>query len=132
MKKALSIVLMAALSLTMIFSMTGCGGPTDEQLNKMEELMSKYETAVADCDAEYAKFAEAAGDDENLADINNSLDEVKNLLTETRKTFDENKNSYSEEQADEVIASLDEQVKKCEVFLKTLQDANAAIAASEK
>lgn len=126
MKKVWSIVLAALMSLAMMFGLTACGGPTEEQSAKMEELMTELETIVADCQAEYDVLAAAMEGDEGLAEVTQTMDTVNQSMDEMRKAFDENKSSYSEEKADEVIAAIEDQIEKAETFFKALQDANAA------
>ena len=127
MKKILRMLFIAALSLIMVFGMAACdSGPTEEQSVKMEELMTRYETIVADCEKEFDKISETVSD-EDIASIQESLDKVKKLVAETREGFDANKSTYTEEKADEVIASFKDQIQKSETFLKSLQVANAAL-----
>ena len=125
MKKVLSIVLAALMSLTMMFGLTACGGPTEEQSKKMEDLMTQIESVIAECETEYDKLAISMEGQEGLADVTKTMDGVKKTTEDMRKMFDENKDSYDEEKADEVIASFEDQLKKSEDFLKALQDANA-------
>lgn len=127
MKKILRMLFIAVLSLMMVFGMAACNsGPTEEQSEMMEELMTKYETIVADCEKEFDKISETVSD-EDVASIQETLDKVKKLVAETREGFDANKSTYTGEKADEVIASFEDQIQKSETFLKSLQDANAAL-----
>ncbi len=124
MKKIYSVMVMSILALTMMFSLTACGGPSEEQAKKMEDLMVKYETVVADCSTEFAKFPQVDDEDynKNLKTSKETLDTIKEQVVEMRKAYEDNKNSYTPEKADEVIASLEEQVKKGETFLQSIKD----------
>ena len=126
MKKVLGTFVAGLLCLTMVLGLTACGGPTEEQSAKMEELMTELETIVSDCQAEYDVLAAAMEGDEGLAEVTQTMDTVNQSMEEMRKAFDENKSSYSEEKADQVIAAIEDQIEKAETFLKALQDANAA------
>lgn len=125
MKKVLSAFATGLLCLTMMLGLTACGGPTEEQSKKMEDLMTQLETIIEDCETEYDKLAIAMEGDEGLADVTKTMDDVRKSVEDMRKAFDENKDSYTEEKADEVIAAMESQIEKGEAFLKALKDANA-------
>lgn len=125
MKKVLSMVLAALMSLTMMFGLTACGGgPTEEQSAKLEELMTRFETIMADCETEYDKLATLMEGQEGMDEVTQTMENVRKTAEDMRKSYDENKDSYDEEKADEVIALLETQIKNGENFLKSLKDAN--------
>lgn len=125
MKKGWSAFTAGLLCLTMMFGLTACGGPTEEQSAKMEERMTKLESLIADCETEYDKLAVAMEGDAGLADVTKTMNDVKKSVEDMRKAFDENKDSYTEEKADEVIAAMESQIENGKTFLKALKDANA-------
>lgn len=135
MKKMLTSVLISLVTLTMVFGLTACaGGPSKEKTDKLEGLLNNYDTLVAECEAEFAKYPEA--DDEtynaSLAQVSEMLTQIKALAVDTRKIYNEKKSTYTDENMDELIATLNTQIEKCETFkqeiIKGVQSVNEMLA----
>lgn len=125
MKKVLSMVLTMTMALAMVFGVTACGGgPTKEQSKKLENLMTQFESLMADCETEYDKLAILMEGQDGMDEVTATMENVRKTAEDMRKSYDKNKDSYSEEKADEVIKLLETQIENGENFLKSLKDAN--------
>ena len=114
----------ALLSLSMVFGLAACGGPTEEQSEKLDELMTQFESIMADCETEYDKLAAVMEGQEGMDEVTQTMENVRKTAEDMRKSYDESKDSYDEEKADAVIALLETQIKNGENFLNAMKAAN--------
>ena len=124
MKNLLTSAIAVIMAISMAFCLTSCGGPSDEQTAEIENLLTKYESLVKQCETESAKYP--AIDDESytksIKEFVGTVAEIKQLAADTRTAYNESKDNYTPEDADNVIASLKNQVENCENLLTQIKD----------